>query len=435
MSAPIGGRMPGEAVDLGLVPWLLLAAPITALLDASESIVVAPGVLALAGCFLALEGRWAPAVLAWAGASLGRPEIAPVALVGMPFVAWRWRRTAASPPAPGGKAWVLRIAVAGVLVAVAAVRFGEILEDAHELARSGGIQGAQAGIDWGWLLSQVHNAWLGDSILLSPRVVPFVVPWGIAAALASRPTRGQTAWALALALAWQAITAVDITQYTAARIHEPVLWLMAPFAASGLVATARWLRRRDRPRAVSAALGLAALGLTAASGIATVRFFAPPRNEQAEERLWRRLERTLPEGVRCIYALDSSDPPAERYNFRYHPTYLFEARTPPVSFEPLRSASHPPARCAEGGVAVVCVHCYARYERPPGAPPRNPLCSAIAELAGARLLWEVDEQNLGDTEYPLYPTPRRTPRLRLGVWRLPPAARRAGSQSPDDTGY
>ncbi len=415
------------------VPWLLLAAPITALLDASESIVVAPGVVALAGYFLAVEGRWAAAVLAWSGASLGRPEIAPVALVGMPFVAWLWRRMAPSPPGLRGKVRALGVAAAAVLLAVAAVRFGEILEDARELARSGAIQGAHAGIDWGWLLAQVHNAWFGDSILLSPRVVPFVVPLGIAAAAFARTTRRQALSALALALGWQAITAVDITQYTAARIHEPVLWFMAPVAAAGWVCAMGTLRRRGTPRLLSATLGLGALALVAVSGVQTVRFFAPDRNEQAEERLWRRLARTLPEGVRCIYALDSSDPPAERYNFRYHPTYLFEARTPPVSFEPLREAADPPARCAEGGVAVVCVHCYARYGRPPDAPSRNPLCSETAGLAGARPLWEVDEPNLGDTEYPLYPKPSETPWLRLGVWRLPPA-RGAGSAPSHDGG-
>ncbi len=401
-----------------LVPWLLVVSPITALLDASESIVVAPGTALLAGLYFGLRRRPAAAALAWMGAALGRPEMAPVALLAMPVATGVLGRRGAR--AAGGA--VLGAAPLVALAAVAAVRLGTVAEDALLLSRNGAL----AAGNFGWLdvAAAVPMSWTLWSVLVAPHIVPVLVPLGLIVALRSLPTRRPAAVLGLVALGWQAMTAIDLSSFTAPRLHEPILWIMSPIVAAGLEREWAWVRRRgegagERSRAAPWGLWGALALLVALSGVVTVARFAPNRNELHEERLWRRLARTLPADVRCIYAIDPADPPPERYNFRYHPTYLFEARTPPVRFVPLsRVGASYPSGCDGRAVAVSCVHCYVRYGWKPGDPALVPICERMSRLAGLVKLWSWRVANLGDTEYPIYPAPERTRVFELAVWRL-----------------
>jgi hypothetical protein len=392
--------------------WLLALLPVIPFDHASESIVVAPTVLALAALLRLTAPSPSPprgvlAATLLAAAALCRPELLVVAAL-TPL--WLLAVRALPPPAARRAAAAFALAAAPIL----AVQLAQALTRSAALHDQGALPG---------LMTPIAAAISGithRSIFAHPTYVPPVVTALLLAALAlPGPHRRAALATAALAAAWLAATAIDLVDISIPRLHMPALLLLLPAAAVGFALLLDHAPRLRLPPPTAAAL--AAVLLLAGSAYSASRLYRPT-NEAAEERFWRDTAAVLHQTGGCVATLDYPDPPAPGKTPRFVPAYLLPE---PPDRHPLYPLAELPlaTRACPGPVYVALgLRCYAAYRDDDAPAPATaaplPACAAALARPDLVAVFERDLPNRGDLGFPLYPS---APTLRVGLYRVSPA--------------
>lgn len=402
-----------SALALATLPMLLRA-------HASESIVVPTAVLFLAALRLLVSSRTlaaarqpdlAAAAVLLVTAALTRPDAA-VLTAAVPLWAFAARRGLPALP----RAQVARaLAAAGLLIALHATHLAgtaQALADRDSLTT------------WGDLLGQALGALtvigaLGDPIFTPLGLWPLIllgIYWQ-----KDRPSALAT---LALALAWLAVTSVDLARVSIPRLHEPTVLLLLPLAASGLAYLLARARAAAATRLDRAAPALFALAWLGSCGYQAWVHFRPTLSD-AEDALWRDAIALLPPGDGCLFAMGFGDPPDPRFTARYNPGYLLAAQRPGWTLLNLSDLANPPVACDGRRAVLLGTRCYAQVRAPdePAPPVARPFpaCDSARAAAGTALI----ERRVPTTDalsLPMYPA---SGALSLGVYDVPAASTRA----------
>ncbi|MCB9786657.1 MAG: hypothetical protein H6744_08190 [Deltaproteobacteria bacterium] len=404
--------------------WLFALLPVIAFDHASESIVVFPTFLALAGlCRLtdpvaartaggpaspsATDARALVAAVLLGAAALCRPEILiAAALVPLWLVA-----AGALPPRQARRVALVTALASLPLLAV---------QLAQALARSAALQAEGALPGLGSPLAGALAVVLHRNILTRPDFTPPLVGLLVLAGLLYRSPQRRAALATAaLAFAWMAATAVDLVDISIPRLHMPALLLLIPVAGLGLAELrARWLTHDPRPASRAAFAALLVVLFTAGAGWSAWRL-QRPSNEDAEERFWRDVAAVVQRTGGCVATLDYPDPPVAGKTPRFVPAYLFPEGPDRHPFYPLSELDRALARCPGPVHVALGLRCYAAYREaedpvPPGREPL-PICRDVWRRADLEPVFERELPNRGDLGFELYPAGGP---LRVGLYRV-----------------
>ncbi|MEZ4269415.1 MAG: hypothetical protein R3F39_23900 [Myxococcota bacterium] len=381
---------------------------------ASESILVAPTALLLLGAFgvATARDRAFPLLLAapcLAAAALSRPEFGPAALALAALVlATRRPRWDARGWLAAGLATLAALSLAPPHLALVRRVVAWLVETS-----------ALPGLDGLWPRAAQDFLHLGGF-----DVVLHVGPALLAAFVLASLFAGRDAWLalglIALALAWTALTRVDLPAISIARVHAPPWLLFALVGALGAdvlwSASARLPTRHARP----VVLGLLALAWLATAAATLAPLYAPT-NADTEELLLRATADHLPTGRVCLATLDETDPPPAGKTPRFFPYYLLANRTPAPTLTSLAALKPSAPACADGAFALLGVRCYMALREdatagppPPGAPMVAG-CQAFADRHRLEPVVGYDAPNHGDHGFDLYPA---GPTLRVGLYRV-----------------
>lgn len=419
-----------SALALATLPMLLRA-------HTSESIVVPAALLFLAALRLlvssptrgstlgstvgptpgpARQPNLAAAAVLLVTAALTRPDAA-VLTVAVPLWAIAVRR--GLPALPRGQVGRALVA-ASLLIALYAVG---LAATAQTLAEHGSLT------TWGDLAGQAVGALTGYGALGDPMFTPLglwpLILLGVYWQKDAGPNGRRRALAtLALALAWLAVTSVDLARVSIPRLHEPTVLLLVPLAASGLAASLARARAAAATRLDRVAPIVLALAWLASSGYEAWAHFRPTLAD-AEDALWRDAIALLPPGDGCLFAMGFGDPPDPRYTARYNPGYLLAAQRPGWRLLNLSDLAHPPVACEGHRAILLGTRCYGQVRAPddpvPSVAQPFPVCAAARAAAGTPLV----ERRVPTTDalsLPMYPSAGE---LSLGAYDVPAASTRA----------
>ncbi len=396
--------------------WLVAVAPTFVRNDTSDGNNVPAVAWTLAGLVLASRARrgergWFVPLAALGAAAATRPEflvLAPLALGGL-LAASRGAR-------------VSRLATLGVSVLV----LPQLVHVAAEVA----LLGARSSLPGAAAPLARLAATLGhNDLLLSPRLFPVgstavalwaCTPWSGLEPRARGVARGLVAWAL-LAVA---ATFVDADTANIARIHVPAA--LAVTAAAALVVAQ--LGGASLGARLRGGLAVAAI---AATSIQPVSRLWAPTNEDAEERLVRRMVGALRADAGgsdavLVVPLDVDAPRGfAHFEARSHyafPVYLFDGYDPHVrvtSIAAWRRRAARSTRVPPHTYFARTVRCYVA-PRPAGVPPPPPgwtlpACAAMQRDFDLVPVFAEELRNRGDVWLPLYPASRR---LTVGLYRV-----------------
>jgi hypothetical protein len=400
------------------LPALLAALTATAPLlwrdHASESILVAPMALLLLGAFgvAAARDRVFPLLLAapcLAAAALSRPEFGPAAVALSALVVLSQR------PRWPARAWLAAALITAAALSLAPPHLALVRHVVAWLVETGALPG----LDGLWPRASRDLLTLGGlNVVLN--VGPALLVALLAASLLPRRDRWLAAGLILVALAWAALTRVDLPDISIPRVHAPPWLLFALAGALGAdvlwAASARLRARHARPVGV----GLLALAWLASAG-ATVAPLYAPTNADTEERLLRATVEHLPAGAVCLATLDETDPPPAGKTPRFFPYYLLANRAPAPTLTSLAALKPSALACADGAFALLGVRCYMalREDATAGPPPQGaPMvagCQAFADRHRLEPVVGYDAPNHGDHGFDLYPS---GPTLRVGLYRV-----------------
>ncbi|MCB9730443.1 MAG: hypothetical protein H6746_18380 [Deltaproteobacteria bacterium] len=329
-------------------------------------------------------------LLAWAATC--RPELLPTLPL---FIA----AVLVAAPRPGG--WRLPAALAAPALALA------LAPHAAWLLRSTARQVAEAGIAApSATLERLPGVLLDHNILLEgPWLPSAALLWLLAAATAPRRRALSALLLLLAAVAWFAVTAVDLPVISIPRVHLPALALLLPALAIGAARLRGW--------PVVNALVAAAVALGAAIGAPAV---LATGNADAEEGLIRTAQAwTRAHPGACVATVSSEDPPPPRKTPRQFPRYLFDGH-PVTGLDELDRIRD---RCPGPAVAILGTRCY-MDERPPGAPAPPgpgllPVCARFRERHALEPLSRLTIPNRSAGTFAMYPD---APTLELGVYAV-----------------
>jgi hypothetical protein len=407
-----GARI-ASALALATLPMLLRA-------HASESIVVPAAVLFLAALRLLVPGSTsgrvrqpdlAAAAVLLVTAALTRPDAAVLAAA-VPLWAFAVRGgLPALPRAQVGRALV----AAGLLIGFYAI---DLAATAQSLADQDSLT------TWGDLVGQTLGALTGYGALGDPIFTPLGLWPLILLGIYWQKERRPALATLALALAWLAVTSVDLARVSIPRLHEPTVLLVLPLAATGLVALLARARASAASQAARVAPALVALAWVGSCGYQTWAHFRPTLSD-AEDALWRDGIALLPPGDGCLFAMGFGDPPDPRYTARYNPGYLLAAQRPGWRLLNLSDLARPPVTCEGHRAVLLGTRCYGQVRNPddpvPAVAQPFPVCEAARAAAG-RPLMERRVPTTDALSLPMYPA---SGDLSLGVYDVPAASRTA----------
>ncbi|MEZ4269619.1 MAG: hypothetical protein R3F39_24940, partial [Myxococcota bacterium] len=393
--------------------WLFALLPVIPFDHASESIVVLPTFLVLAGLLRLTAPAPPRGVLAaalFAAAALCRPEILVVSAL-VPL----WLLATGHLDRPAAR----RAAAAFALAAFPTLA----VQLTQALARSAALQahGALPGLESP--LSAALAGFTHRGILARPDYAPPVaLALVVLALILPGPHRRAALATAALAAAWMAATAIDLVDISTPRLHMPALLLLLPVAAAGFSLALDHAPTRLRIPAPTAAALLAAL-LLAGSAWSAWRLYRPT-NEAAEERFWRDTAATLQQTGGCVATLDYPDPPAPGKTPRFVPGYLLPEGPDRHPLYPLSELPTAMGTCPGPLYVALGLRCYAAYRdgadpAPPGREPL-PICASAFARHDLEPVFERDVVNRGDLGFPLYPA--GSP-LRVGLYRVADSVR------------
>lgn len=268
---------------------------------------------------------------------------------------------------------------------------------AHQLAETG-IAGPRASLE------RIPGVLVERNIFFDGPWLPAACLVWLAAAFASSRRRLATAALLALAaVAWLAMTAVDLPRISIPRVHLPALCLLLPLIGLGAARLHRW-------PALTWLLAIA----VAASSLARAPAILATGNADAEETLIRSalaLARQHPGS--CVATVSSGDPPPPGKTPRHFPRYLF-AGHPVTGLDELSARRQ---RCPGPAVAILGTRCYMAERHPDAAPPPAPgrleVCQRFAAAHRLTPFARADIPNLAAGTFPMYPA---APTLDVGVY-------------------
>lgn len=343
----------------------------------TESLLVPTTLWVLAGLALFLRARedgrpssMSLALVHLVLAMLSRPE----AVVLVPLCAGLLLPFASRGPGKARPRTLVRLAPWAAAVGVLAIRAAQ-LSVALEVEFARGNNPVLR--DPAGLLSLLPDLWRRN-VLLWPSLFPAGVTALAAAGLVLGPRRAVAGALLAAAVAWIAVSLVDLPYVSVARVQVPGATFCTLAAGVGVAGVHRLLSRTPRPLAGGAIAGLI---LVAGTMAWTVAGLWQPVNADDEERLLRDARDAVPADQPFILVRRGfDDEPVERLHLHY-PDYWFEppARdglaVGPDWFDRTDTAGRPAfflfgtrcymRRCGEAGIHPACQRMRERYRLEP----------------------------------------------------------------------
>lgn len=373
-----GAAVVVAAWGLALLPQLVV--------DARSESILTLAVAVLAIGWIAFARWWqgprrpsglAVAALAVALAATIRPEVlvlGPMWLCCHALIRWS-ERPSLEPRHRSQLAWAVAAIVALLLPHVLHLR----ATTAEQVAT-----GALPPLDGRALLRTVGVVFGGSALF---RTAIFPTAWFALLAVALLPSGRdrlpRAVWGmLGLALAATGLVAIDLPDVSLPRLHAAAAAIAVLGLAPAAVVCFERLAQSTKP---PVALLLLVVAATAAA-LPSAQARTATTDEDAEEALARRAEARMPPSGGCLLRLDDGDPPQQRLH-RHFPDYRFLPPVRDARVLPLRAATDAAALAAcRRVVAVLGTRCWLRTAGDPERGTILPICGAVTQRPGARVV-------------------------------------------------
>jgi hypothetical protein len=401
----------------GVVPLLAMmtaTAPLVWRDHASESILVAPTALLLMGVYAVAAARERAFMMLFAApclaaAALSRPELGPAGAALSLLV------LAAQRPRWPARDWLIVALATLAALCLAPPHIALVRQVVAWLVETDALPGMD-----GLGARAAQDFFTLGGLRVVTHVGPAALVLLVGASLFARRDAWLAAGLIVVALAWTALTRVDLPDVSIPRVHAPPWLIFALVGALG--ADVLWFGRASLAGApVAAPLRALLVAGWLATGALTLAPLYGRTNADAEEALLRAAADALPTGRVCLATLDETDPPPAGKTPRFFPYYLFAARQPAPTLSSLSALSPASPACADGAFALLGMRCYMAIREgatagppPPGAPMVAG-CQAFRDRHRLTPLLTRDAQNYGDHGFDLYPA---GPRLPVGLFRV-----------------
>jgi hypothetical protein len=308
------------------------------------------------------------------------------------------------------------VALAAICLGLAVLpHLAWLLETARQQSHDGSIVAPQLA-----LTSRVAEVLTRANIFLAgPWLSPALLVWPAAALFGPRRLLPAHVGLILAALAWLALSAVDLPDVSIPRVHLPALVLLLPVAGAGIE------RLATGPRFALRLVNPFVAALVFAAAVTSVAPLYTPTNADAEEALVRAARAALPPGAGCLATVRFDDPPPPGHTQRHFPDYLF-GDTTIVGLERFDADRATLADTCDGhAVALLGTRCFMALRPPdagpPEGPPELPVCTRFRQRYALEPVVDQRIDNRTAHTFPMYPA---TPELHVGVYRI--GARRGG---------
>ena len=381
---------------------------------ASESILVAPTALLLMGVYAVAAARERAFMMLFAApclaaAALSRPELGPAGAALSLLV------LAAQRPRWPARDWLIVALATLAALCLAPPHIALVRQVVAWLVETDALPGMD-----GLGARAAQDFFTLGGLRVVTHVGPAALVLLVGASLFARRDAWLAAGLIVVALAWTALTRVDLPDVSIPRVHAPPWLIFALVGALG--ADVLWFGRASLAGSpVAAPLRALLVAGWLATGALTLAPLYGRTNADAEEALLRAAADALPTGRVCLATLDETDSPPAGKTPRFFPYYLFTARQPAPTLSSLSALSPASPACADGAFALLGMRCYMAIREgatagppPPGAPMVAG-CQAFRDRHRLTPLLTRDAQNYGDHGFDLYPA---GPRLPVGLFRV-----------------
>ncbi len=260
---------------------------------------------------------------------------------------------------------------------------------------------------------------LGNNALRDPSIVPLLSSLLALGALARREGRGLAITLLLGGALWLYVYAVDLSNASQPRLHIVAL---LPWSLAAAITAARILAHHR-------STGISVIALWLLSGLATVPTLWAPTNEDTQDRLFDRLDESLPrdEGT-VLVTLMRTDAPDEpgHYTHRHIPSYRFST----LEQLPISSLIAALERSPDRVYYFQGVSCYAQLRRAlRGGTGALPACARVHEQFDLEPVWVEEVANLGNPPHQELGYYGTDDVFEVGLWRVQGLIRAPSSPS------